>query len=106
VAGVDTVNVVAEIALPKPTICAKEALGDLVQIADLWRSARTAKKEPSMKKHVSLLEQFDPMYGYDENGRWRGMTKDEVTVWLEQHRRKMDYLRQLRRFDHLQSLPN
>ena len=58
------------------------------------------------KKSWSLLEQFDPLYGYDENGRWNGMTREEVQVWLEQLRREGDYRHRLRWLDHRNSLPN
>lgn len=63
-------------------------------------------RSSTVKRPATLIEQFDPMYGYDENGRWNGMTPDEVKVWLEQHRRETDYLRRLQRFDHHNSLPN
>lgn len=40
------------------------------------------------KKHLGKVDHLYPMLcapndGYDENGRWMGMTPEEVTVWLE-----------------------
>lgn len=29
-------------------------------------------------KKTRLADQLDPLYGYDENGLWRGMTREQV----------------------------
>ena len=30
------------------------------------------------RKFVDILDQLKPDYGYDENGLWQGLTKDQV----------------------------
>lgn len=36
-----------------------------------------------MKKKASPVEQLSPEYGYDEHGRWNGMTREEVRERIE-----------------------
>lgn len=39
-----------------------------------------------MKKPASLIDQLDPLFGYDENGLWRGMTRQQVAELLVEMR--------------------
>lgn len=41
-----------------------------------------------MKKIASIADQFDPKYGFDENGLWRGMTREDVDHMLAEMREK------------------
>lgn len=45
---------------------------------------------------VSLLDQFKPDFGFDADGRWKGMTKDEVAAMLAEARREEAYRQLLR----------
>jgi hypothetical protein len=57
-----------------------------------------------MKK--TLIEQMSPDYGYDENGLWRGMTREQVAEMLAEMRQKSERRMALFHWDHRSSPAN
>ena len=60
-----------------------------------------SSKKPAMahKQYpVSLLDQLSPDYGYDENGLWNGMTKEQVTVAMAKRRLELERKQLLQRW--------
>lgn len=58
-----------------------------------------------MQKKVGLLDQLSPDYGYDENGLWDGMTKEQVITAMAKRARELTLRNALRHWTP-SSLPN
>ena len=46
-----------------------------------------SSSEKPMKAKVSLLDQFSPDYGYDENGMWNGRTRNELEAYIAERKK-------------------